>query len=487
MKTVLWISVALALGLYICQPIMDPDLWWHIVVGRWILDRGYVPTSEHWNMFAVGKPWVAYSWSNEVVYAFTESLYGIKGLACLKLLLGILLSISLFWTLSKVAKDWFFGAILGIFAVAACHSHFVLRPQTFVWVLFSYLLYYLIISQREGWTTGRLIGLFVVFSLWANSHITTVIGIATLATWNFSSLNLRKIALPLAVAFLGTLATPYFGTEWLIFLGKTSHPLEHVAIAEFGSASILQFASGFLLMGIAALLLFIHEKPAWMNLGRAALLLVLCIASLAVIKFLPMAVIAICFALAEYWASSEGGKNLGGFAEGIEKLRSLVDWLPKQGLAFVFIAIAVINFVGVIREPLDHSLVPKEAVDFIETNKLAAPILNDFGRGGYLMYRFSDPQGNPSQLVAIDGRTNVVPHDVMKKFMQAFQGKSNWHEYFDLVKPETVLWRNDSPLVAILENGSQWCRVYKDGTEKIGFSVFLKVKQVNSNKSLSCL
>ena len=488
MNILLWVSVSLALGFYICQPIMDPDLWWHITVGRWILDNGHAPFTEHWNLFAVGKPWVAYSWSNEIVYAFTELNYGVKGLAVLKLALGALLSISLCWTLSKVAKDWFFGAILGVFATAACHNHFVLRPQTFVWVLFAYLLYYLTIAKRESWDKRKLIVLFVIFSIWANTHITTAIGIATLVLWDMEKISIKQIAVPLIVAIAGTLATPYFGKEWLIFFGKTSHPLQHGAIAEFGSASILQFATGFLFMAVTALLLFVHEKPGWIKPGRVAILTILTVASLGVIKFLPMAVIALCFALADYWAEAGSHKKaLGAFAEGMVKFNEFAMSIPKQGLTFVFMAIAIVNVVDVIKEPLDYSRVPKGAVDFIEEKELKHPILNDFGRGGYLMYRLSDNRGQPKELVSIDGRTNVVPEDVMKKFMNAFSGKASWREYFDLVKPETVLWRNDSPLLAILENGDEWCRVYKDGTDEMGFSVLSKISSVNKTKELKCL
>ncbi|MCB0318640.1 MAG: hypothetical protein KDD56_07770 [Bdellovibrionales bacterium] len=487
MYIVLWIAVSLAVGFYICQPVMDPDLWWHIVVGRWILAHGYPPSFDYWNLFANGKPWVAYSWSNEIIYAFTELKFGIEGLAVLKLLLAALLSVSLFWTFSKVAKDWFFGALLGIFATTACHNHFVLRPQSFIWILFAYLIYLITIADREGWDRRKLIVLFVIFSLWANTHITTIIGLGTLFLWNLNSFNLRKIALPLVVAFLGTLATPYFGKEWIIFFTKSSHPLQLTSIAEFSPASIMQFATGFLLISITALLCFVHKKPAQIGFGRTVFLAGLTLSALGVVKFLPMAVIAICFSIADFWASSENSKqDLGSFAEGLVRFREFVATIPKEGLCFVFLVIAFINVLDVIRTPLDLTKTPKNSVDFIIEKQLPDPILNEFGRGGYLIYRFSQLNGNPTKLVAIDGRTNVVPHDVMTKFMNAFTGKANWHEYLDLVNPQTILWRNDSPLISILKNGNEWCRIYQEGSDEFGYSVLVKNSWVAKHKDFKC-
>ena len=48
-------------------------------------------------------------------------------------------------------------------------------------------------------------------------------------------------------ALLGTLVTPYFGAEWIVFFSKTSHPLLHSEIIEFGPATILDAPVGMLL------------------------------------------------------------------------------------------------------------------------------------------------------------------------------------------------------------------------------------------------
>ena len=71
MKLVLYFCTLFLIATYVCTPIVDPDLWWHIVVGRWILAEKAVPTQDYWNLFGYGKPWIAYSWFSEVFVCFS--------------------------------------------------------------------------------------------------------------------------------------------------------------------------------------------------------------------------------------------------------------------------------------------------------------------------------------------------------------------------------------------------------------------------------
>ena len=59
---VLSVALILLAGTSHCfYPIEDPDLFWHIVIGRWILDHGAVPQVEYWNYFGLGQTFRAYS------------------------------------------------------------------------------------------------------------------------------------------------------------------------------------------------------------------------------------------------------------------------------------------------------------------------------------------------------------------------------------------------------------------------------------------
>jgi hypothetical protein len=137
MKIITWVLVAILLGTYICLPLGDPDLWWHIVVGRWILSHKALPTVDYWNMFSGTTPWRAYSWSHEIVFAWVDRIWGVAGLARLQLILAVVLAAGLQWVMGRLSRDYCAGAIIGGYTTIACYAHFTLRPQTSVWLLFA--------------------------------------------------------------------------------------------------------------------------------------------------------------------------------------------------------------------------------------------------------------------------------------------------------------------------------------------------------------
>jgi hypothetical protein len=51
---------AIAFQIKLC--VLDPDIWWHLKVGDWIIDHFAVPHAGILSRTAATRPWVAYSW-----------------------------------------------------------------------------------------------------------------------------------------------------------------------------------------------------------------------------------------------------------------------------------------------------------------------------------------------------------------------------------------------------------------------------------------
>ena len=477
MKYVLWLSIAIAAGISIAGPVVDPDLWWHITVGKWILGHGEIPTTEQWNYFAMGEPWRAYSWSVEVVVALLDRL-GPKGLIGGKLVLGVIIAMSFMFSLGRVSKDYFFGGVLGLFATAACFNHFTLRPQSFVWIYFAMLMFFTDEVDRKGLTWKRGLGVAGMMALWSNAQITQVIGVAAVVGWMLRD----KESLPLALkvtgcALLGTLLTPSFGAEWLTFFKKSGHPLAYSQIAEFGPANILMYSTAFLVLIMGIALFFIHTKPSRVPLPLGLYVLAACGAGLAVVKFLPFAVLVTCFFCARLWrAAKEDGEGLGNIGESFEQLRVLFRKFPKEGTSFVFLCTAIVNGYKVWNYPVSFEVAPVRAMDLIIDKDLPKPLLHGFGRGGYVMYRLSNDVGELEHPVVMDGRTNVNPPHVWKAFISALNGKESWRDLIELTNPQTILWRNESALTSLLRLSDEWCQIYRGETNSDlyqGYSIFL--------------
>jgi hypothetical protein len=274
---------------------------------------------------------------------------------------------------------------------------------------------------------------------------------------------------------LGTLCTPYCGTEWLTFFAKSGHPISFRSIAEFGPATILQYATGFLILITSILGVFLIEKPSRISLTQGLLAMALVGGALGVLKFIPMAVIVCCFITARiWWYAQQEGKSLGHLQEAFLRLEAVYKRIPREGGAFLCLCTAVVNGHSAWQQPVSLVVVPVKELDFIQRNNLPHPIAHGFGQGGYVMYRYSDAAGNLEHKVVIDGRTNMVPPEVWEAFQSAFGGKLSWESYLKLTDPKTILWLNASPLSALLTLHPDWCLVYRSGDNLSGFSVFVR-------------
>src|ERR1700677_4535474 len=65
-----FVGVVLLLGLLAmtARNAVDPDLWWHLRTGQWILDTGHVPHSDPFSFTRTGQVWVAHEWLSEVLF-----------------------------------------------------------------------------------------------------------------------------------------------------------------------------------------------------------------------------------------------------------------------------------------------------------------------------------------------------------------------------------------------------------------------------------
>lgn len=487
MKGMAWVSLVVLIGSFLCRPLADPDLWWHIVVGRWIVAHREVPHVDYWNLFSVGEPWRAYSWSNEVLYALVERWYQDTGLAWLQVLLGCALSLAVLWVCGALAGDYFMGALVGVVAAAVCRSHFSLRPQTVVWIVFVLVIWLAEACKRYGPQKRYLAMLVCLGCIWANTHISAVFGILAVALWSFSGSVTRaevwRIALLVGCFVAGTFISPYWGGEWLTVLAKSDHVFLFRSLDEFKPADLTQVPTLCVLFQVLVLAVMSYTASRLPPAGPMIVAALTIGAGALAVKFMPFACLAVG-ALTALWLNGIDWRKPepfdrrihGGLLEGLLLLRERFFSLQVQtigALVFFIGCIGWVNIAKAIKHPVDYSTTPRRAVDFIETEGLQHPILNEFMSGGYLIYRWSSPQGVPQQLVPLDGRTNVNRPDVWENYMKAFRGSEQWRDYLRDVKPQTVIWRQGSPLVPLLLEAPEWCRVFESGKRAESFAVFI--------------
>jgi hypothetical protein len=159
---------------------VDPDLWWHLRTGQWIVETGHVPHSDPFSFTRAGQPWVSHEWLSEVVF---YELWKRGGAAALIVFSAIITTAGFMLLYLRCllggSKAYWAAAITAFGALASAPSWGV-RPQMFTFSLASLLLYLL----EAGEDRPRLLfWIPPLFLLWLNLHAGFALGPALLLAY----------------------------------------------------------------------------------------------------------------------------------------------------------------------------------------------------------------------------------------------------------------------------------------------------------------
>jgi hypothetical protein len=128
---------------------------------------------------------------------------------------------------------------------------------------------------------------------------------------------------------------------------------------------------------------------------------------------------------------------------------------------FVALPLGVVALRGqrsVAKQPLAEAKVfPVAAVEFIRAQKPPQPVFNDYGWGGYLIWKLY-----PDYRVYIDGRADVYGDAFMEEFLSAQSGQTGWRKPLDKYGIRTVLIKPDVALASLLRQDTAWQNVFED-------------------------
>jgi hypothetical protein len=84
LDALLALSLAVAAALLGCQPLGDPDVWWHLRSGEWIVEHCRVPKLDPFTFASADRLWVDLHWLFQVVLALVYRVVGVPGIILLK-------------------------------------------------------------------------------------------------------------------------------------------------------------------------------------------------------------------------------------------------------------------------------------------------------------------------------------------------------------------------------------------------------------------
>ncbi|HSF67873.1 MAG TPA: hypothetical protein VLA67_10650 [Nitrospiraceae bacterium] len=457
-------------AMWILQPVIfDPDIWWHLQTGKWILEHGTLPVTDPFSAYGEGKPWVAYSWLFEISMYGLVQLCGERGIL-LYTLVGIWLTMLVLHRIIGTRCSNFV-CVSGLLAVSvvALSKLFTPRPWLLT-ILFFAITLEVVLSLREGKRSRWFWLLPVAYAVWANIHIQFVYGLGLLGlacvvplvdryvplfkdsppVMGWGSPQWKKLIVLTALCALATLVTPYHVRLYSIVVelsaqtGMWEYATEMQAptfrtAADWAMLGMFSFALvwfgwrrsrssfGVLLMCIAAASAFRGQRDIWF----------LVLASLAVLVSQQM-------------------------RESCER-SSIV---PHGGFVPVTLVVAagvmcILGYRGFSEAKIHENtakIYPIEAAAFVEQQGYTGPLYNHFDWGGYLIWRL------PHLKVSMDGRANIHGDDRIKRSIATWTGGSHWSGDLELDGAGVVIAQKDMALSSLLRLDPRFQKTYQDET-----------------------
>ncbi|MHB8577364.1 MAG: hypothetical protein ACYDCQ_18790 [Dehalococcoidia bacterium] len=474
----------------LCWGEVDPDYFWHIATGRWMLDHGRIPTIDPFSYTHAGQSWYAHEWLAELVLATTDR---VGGYALAVLLTTLVLSAG-FWLLWRSAI--YYGAsrrtaALGVIAAVLLSVQMIaVRPQVWAFALIMALLHEL--AAHDTGNRRRLWHLPLLFILLININLLAVMaGMAfalytvhrALVWWRAPGSSdiggIGDIGNNVSAARWGRGARTVersrfghvFGVGVLSALALVINP-RGPALLAFAARAYADVGSPYwraidewkplpfggintalYLIGAAATLAalagMVRRRAIWPGL----LTVVFAVMAARAARYMPLFGISVAISYAWYATSTRRGRadapapapHLGALAIGAGlSVAAVIVWM---GTAAQF------------RRAPDASIgaYPVAATAWLQANAPRAHVLNDYGWGGYL-----DEVLYPRSNVFIDGRAEMFGTALFRTYLDVFSAAPGWQQTLARWDVQAVLMKPDSGLAKALSTDTGWRQAFAD-------------------------
>lgn len=485
------IILFLALFTMTVREISDPDFWWHLRAGQYMVENATVPHTDPFSFTAQGKEWITHEWLSEV---FIYGLYRLGSFALLTVLFSAIITVAFAITyLRSNGRPYLAGFALLLGALATAPTWGV-RPQMLTLLLMSVFLFLL-----DRYTATRnirfLIPLPLLMILWVNLHSGYAIGIVVLAVYLFANTiefittrpnsrlsfvvpasdhptfrpadsqspvsSLQSPALPLVVVFIISLVVVPLNPNGLRMF---TYPFETLAspvmqkyIQEWFSPDFHQTEWLPFAILVLALLATSLVARARVPLAHAILLFLLGLLAFRSVRNIPLFVLVAIPVLSAQLAAWI-------------PLRASNAKTPRPMQIINGALVAILAFVVVLRvgsvlinqSNVEQQKFPAAAVAWIQQNRPTPNMYNSYGWGGYLIWKLY-----PDYKVYIDGRADVHGDAFIENFLDIYRAAPGWQTQLASRNVNFVLIEPDAPLTQALAADPLWTNVFSDSQSVI--------------------
>ncbi len=467
----IWVTAA-----FLLHELCSLDVWWHLVIGRDILQTLQVPELNIYSAGALNQPYHDSHWLFQVALAITHAVAGLN---------GPILFMVLLWgaTLFIVYREThlYSGTAATVFitflVMGASAERFLPRPELITFLMIP--LFYSLLRQARYQSPAQ-IALYVPLQIiWVNSHGLFVIGPFMVGCYWLAHLicavrkqdnQLHQLSVLLLLIGLSLLASPY-GTgaleySFLLFseVGKDA-PEYMQAVNElsptFGKAAMGGSAFWFFAGLMLLTLLSIALNPRQVSIPRLLIVGALCLAAFTgrrnIVLFALVAAPFVGEQLASRLPQLTPKPAMERLLKGV-LLATLLAWssYPLSGAYYLDMEIPARTGWGITPDFFPHRL-----PDFIRQHDIQGQVYNTNRLGGFYLYHLY-----PERIPFIDGRWEIYGAPFFMAKQAALQSFPAWQQWVEKYKVQSALLHHSSPesrlLVPALYRHPDWSLVYYD-------------------------
>ena len=468
----------------------DGDTGWHIRAGDWILENRRVPDKDIFSFTMPDKPWYAWEWLWDALFAALHRRFGMEGVVLASFLLLSVTFVLLYRVVRRRAGNVLAAIFATGLAAAVSSIHWLARPHL---VTFLFLVIFMAIVDRAREGRTKLLFLLPPLTvLWTNLHGGFLVGLSLLGALaagevlaaaasghsegRKSHLNQAGVyGLALAACLASTLLNPYgfrLHTHIYRYLTESYH---REFIHEFRSLSFQDPISLYLepLLLLAAIALY--RLLARRRFGDAILILAWTHLALQMARNIPILAIMVAPLIAETLAGlvaefttadlaswlRRGAQGLQTFAAEIGSIDAVGRFhLTSVGLFFVVLAVVFApNPPERFIVKYDEKKYPEKALSFLAGSDLSRErIFTSDEWGDYLIYKLY-----PSVKVFLDGRSDFYGPEFGREYVDSMNVKHSWEGLLRNHQIDTVLLPVGFPLASTMKESRRWKVVYDDG------------------------
>ena len=432
------------------QLLNDPDTYWHVAVGRWIMSHGAVPHSDPFSFSMHGAHWVTFEWLSEIFYAAIYALSGWPGVVALaSAAIALALGLLTHFLLRDLAPA--LALLLVAAALALLAPHLLARPH--VLVLPIMVLWAATLVRCMDRRTPPPYWALPLLVLWANLHGSVVLALGLVG----------PVGLELLVAERRD-QWPRVLRPWVLFA-----VLATVAccLTPNGAKPLLMPLTT---LGLGQALAWISEwRPQdFSHLGAFEVLLLGAIFALSRGVTLPVTRVLVLLGLTHFALAQVRNADLLALLAPLYLAAPLARQLDPKidtdassspyrvGLvaATVIIAATALQMTRDLRPAANNT--PAAAIASAGLAD-AGPVLNDYAFGGYLIYADIP--------TFIDGRGELFGGHFIDRYNRdiSLADLNDFIKLLDEYNIRSTLLAPGTPAVSLLDRLPGWQRVYGDG------------------------